>query len=174
MRAQRKAGGAVRTVLVGLGIAGILLGAAGCRQPIGEVPVPAGEQPNKIEDVGRDLQNVATGAPDAEADLREDLASLDSTPRPAELVDELAAALAAALAGTDPEVAEAEAVAQALFVVLTARDLSGAQVDEEAAGLGAALVAAGGDPMAADRAAAVAIALQAEITLNPRRWYHLF
>ena len=156
------------------GLVGLLLVTAACRQSDGVLPMPVDEQPNKIEDVARDLQNVAAGVEGSQGELRDDLGAFDAIPRPVALVDDLSVALADALDGTEPTGEQAEELARLLFLTTTALELSEPQIMQLAADLGAAAVAAGADPADADRLSATASELQLAITLNPRRWYHLF
>ena len=155
-------------------VAAVLIAGAGCRQADGEIPVPIEEQPNKVEDVGRDLQNVAAGEADAERDLQEDLDSFDGTPRSASLVRRLAAAAGAALKGKAVTDGQAQELARLLFVAVTAEELSPGQIEQLGEDIRTAARGAGADDAAAARLSAAATELQSSITLNRKRWYHVF
>src|SRR5688572_29561964 len=77
--------------------AALLLMLAACQQPDGAMPVPTGEQPNKIEDISRDLQHLAARDANATSELSDDLSSLDALRRPPESINELSRRLATAL-----------------------------------------------------------------------------
>jgi hypothetical protein len=164
----------VARALAGAGLIGLLLVTTACRQADGALPMPVDDQPNKVGDVARDLQNVAAGVEGSPGELREDLGGFDAVPRPTALVDGLSAALVGALDGTEPTVGQAEELARLAFLTTTALELSETQIAQLAVDLNAAAVAAGADAENADRLAAAATELQSAITLNPRRWYHLF
>jgi len=149
-----------------------LLTLAGCRQPDGSVPAPQGEQTNRIDDISRDLQNVARNDSNAPAELLDDLTYLESVPRPPERLKELGDALSAALRGAKLPDTEAKRVATLLFQMVNARDLSESQIAQIGTDLRAALVMAGATPEAADRVALAGAALAGEVTQNKKRWYH--
>src|SRR5688572_16887937 len=100
--------GMVRRFGIQLCIVAMFLVISGCRQADGTLPTPTGEQPNKISDIGRDLQNVAGSSPDAERDLQDDLNGLDSRNKPQPLVRDLSLSLAGALKGKNVSEAQAE------------------------------------------------------------------
>lgn len=147
---------------------------SGCRQADGNLPTPTGEQPNKITDIGRDLQNVAGSSPDAERDLQDDLDGLDSRTKPQPLVRDLSLSLAGALKGKNVSETQAQDMAKTLFVVVTGRELSSRQIEQTSAELRRAVMNTGADGAAADKAAAAASTLAAQISQNRRRWYHVF
>jgi hypothetical protein len=163
-----------RGVAIVVSMACTVLMAAGCRQKDGPLPTPTGEQPNKIYDIGRDLQNVAGGVADAEQDLMYDVDGLDSNSRPTSLVRQLSTSAAAAVKGKSLPDKPAQDIAQLIFVAATAEELSPRQIEKVATDLRTTVVNAGGDAAAAGRVASAATALQQAITLNPKRWYHIF
>jgi hypothetical protein len=163
-----------RGFAVALLVVTIVVAAAGCRQKDGPLPTPKDEQPNKIQDIGHDLQNVASGAADAEKDLLEDVDGLDQNSRPGNLVQQLARSTAAAVKGHSLPDKPAQDLAQLIFVAATAEELSPRQIEQVATDLRTTIINAGGDAAAADRVASSAMSLQQAITLNPKRWYHIF
>ena len=58
--------GAIATVGV---LVALVIVISGCRQPDGPMPVPEGEDLNRIEDLANNLQNIARGDPDGTRDL---------------------------------------------------------------------------------------------------------
>jgi hypothetical protein len=163
----------MRSLMLGAAVVILAIGAAGCRQADGEIPMPQGEDPNKIQDIARDLQNVAGGAADAATDLRDDLDGFPGM-RPPALLRQLTAAVVEALQMKSLPDAQAQELARLLFVAVTAEELSPAQIEQLGNDLEAALASAGADGGAAARVEAAVTELQAAVTLNRKRWYHLF
>jgi hypothetical protein len=152
--------------------AALLLVTFGCKQPDGTMPAPTGEQPNKIEDISRDLQNLAAKDGNAPAELADDLSSLDSFQRPPEKITQLSKELAGALGGTSLSDADAKRVANLVFVAVSARELSESQIEKVSADLRTTLTSLGAQAQAADRVSATATELASSITRNRKRWYH--
>lgn len=150
----------------------VVLALAGCRQPDGEVPAPHGDQVNRIEDLSRDLQNLARQDADAPAELLDDLINLEPVPRPEDQLKALADALAAALAGATLPDADAREISTLVFQLVAAREMSESQIEQVSSDLRDLLVKAGAMPEPAERAAAAAADLAGEVTKNRKRWYH--
>ena len=150
---------------------GAVVGTGG-RQAEGTRPVPQDDQPNRIEDVSRDLKNVARKDPNGRAELLDDLTNLENTPRPAERLGALAQSLSDALGGTNLPDAEAKRLADLLFVARTPGNLSGAQIEQVGTELQETLITVGVGPEPAGRVSAAAIALAKDGAANPKRWYH--
>jgi hypothetical protein len=152
--------------------AALMLTLAACKQPEGAMPVPTGEQPNKLEDISRDLQNLASRDANAPMELSDDLASMDPVRRPAESITELSRRLATALGGATLSDADAKRVANQLFVVLSAQELSGSQIEQLGTDLQTMLTGVGADAQAAAAVSTTAKELASSITRNRKRWYH--
>ena len=152
--------------------AALLLTLAACRQPDGAMPVPTGEQPNKLEDISRDLQNLAARDPNAPSELSDDLSSIDPVRRPPESISELSRRLATALGGISLSDADAARVANQLFVAMSAQELSRLQIDQLGVDLQATLTGIGADAEAAAAVSTTAKELASSITRNRERWYH--
>ena len=152
-------------------LTGALLG-MGCRQPDGTMPVPDGEQPNKIEDISRDLQNVAASDTNAPGELADDLSSVDPLKRPPEQITALSKHLGTALGGRQLSDADAEKMAHLLFVALAGRELSESQIEQVGADLRATLMSVGAEAQAAEQVSTAAQELTSAITRNKKRWYH--
>lgn len=148
--------------------------AGGCRQADGVAPTPEGEQVNKIEDIGRDLQNIANGDAAAPGELLDDLRGLDETSRPEAIVKALAASLGTALQGRALPDESARALAAELFAASTGRDLSRRQINRIGTRITEILQSTGAPDAAVEAAATAATDLAADVTENRRRWYHLF
>jgi hypothetical protein len=161
-----------RTTWRAAGCAVLLLTLAGCRQPEGALPAPEGEQTNRIDDISRDLQNIANNDGNAPAELLDDLTYLQSAPPPPAQLKALADALAGALRGADLSDEDAKRLAMLIFQMVAASELNQAQIAQIGSDLRAALVKAGATPEAADRVSAAGSALAGEVTENKKRWYH--
>ena len=160
-----------RYALLASGVA-LLLTLAACKQPDGAMPVPTGEQPNKLEDISRDLQNLAARDANAPSELSDDLSSLDAVRRPPESIIELSRRLATALGGTTFSDDDAKRVASLLFVAMSAQELSRVQIEQLGTDLQAALTGIGADAQAAAAVATTAMDLASTITRIRERWYH--
>lgn len=143
-----------------------------CRQPEGTRPVPQGDQQNRIEDVSRDLMNVARKDPNGPAELLDDLTNLENTPRPPERLQALAKSLSDALGGTDLPDAEAKRLADLLFVARLPGNLNATQIEQVGTDVQETLITVGVGPEPAARVSAAAIALGKEGAANQKRWYH--
>lgn len=152
----------------------LLLVGVGCRQTDGDMPVPDSEQVNKVEDIGRDLQNIANGDQAAPMDLIGDLKALGGTEPPDDEVRALTAALSTALAGRALPDAQAQGLAAELFVASTGRRLSRRQITRIDARLREILTGLGVPDAAVEGVATSATALATAITENRPRWYQLF
>jgi|SRR5688572_8289978 hypothetical protein len=151
-----------------------LAAAAGCRQSDGTIPRPQGEQANKTSDVGRDLLNVAAQSEGAETDLFDDISNLTSTPPPPALMKEMTSALNTAIAGKEPTKEATQQLAESLYSVITARDLSQKQIEALKVEITDRTRKSGAAEPAAVAVGDVAVKIQGEITANKRRWYHFF
>lgn len=150
----------------------VLLTLAGCRQPDGSMPAPQGEQTNRVDDISRDLQNVARGDSNAPAELLDDLTDLESVPRPPARLKELADALSVALRGAKLPDPDAKRISTLIFQMVAARELSEVQIAQTGSDLRDALVKVGATPAAADSVSSAGSALAGEVTENKKRWYH--
>lgn len=144
---------------------------AACRQPEGTIPVPKGDQPNRVDDISRDLMNVARKDANAPSELLDDLTNLEAAPRPPERIKALAQSLVDAVTGRTLPDAEAKRVANLVFVAVAAGDLNAAQIEKVGTDLRDTLVKVGAPTDAADRVSGAAVALASEATANKKRWY---
>jgi hypothetical protein len=151
-------------------LAAALLG-AGCRQPEGTIPQPAGEQANKTDDISRDLLAVARQDEQGLADLQSDLANLTGDETPRHLLENLVMRLNDALAGTQLTEETARTLARHLFVTISVRELSERQVETLRKEVASTLAAAGVPPPKAEPVAAAVAEIQQAVTTNRRRWW---
>lgn len=156
-----------------VGVIGLAVGLMACRQPDGPIPVPAGELENRVEDLSRDLQNIAGRQPAADTELLDDLQTLDVQEPSRPLVLALAEALGGALAGEQLVDADARQLANLLFVAATGRELSTRQIGRIGEDVEAVLLKVGASDPAAQRVAAAVTAIASAVTRNSKRWYHI-
>lgn len=126
------------------------------------LPVAQGEQANELDDIRRDLHNVAANERNAASDLLQDLAALPLEAPPAAPLQALTDALSGALSGTRLEDADARQLANLLFATVSGEELNDAQVSRVGNEMRTILVRAGANKDAADRAANAALALTRE------------
>ena len=155
-------------------VAVMLLGIGGCRQPDGNMPTPDEEQVDRIEDLSRDLQNLASGNADAPKELGDDLTIISRMPVPEPRVQELVQALQASLRGKMLSDEAARRLAESMFLVMSARQLSDRQIENLQTEITNQVKALGADEAAATQVATVAGTLQGEVRTSHRRWYQWF
>jgi hypothetical protein len=147
---------------------------AACRQPDGTMPMPDAEQVDRIEDLSRDLQNVAAGNETAAKELADDLEVIGRMPVPAERVQELVRALETSLQGKTLSEDAAKRLAESMFLVMSARQLSDRQIETLQTEVTTQVKALGADEAAATNVASAAGRLQEDVRGNRRRWYQWF
>lgn len=154
-----------------LAVAACVCVVASCKQPEGKMPTPTGDQPNRIVDVSHDLRNVARKDSSAPSELLDDLTTLNGAPRSPARLKALGDALVSALGGKNLPDETAKKIADFLFVLISAGDLSRSQIQDVGAQLRETLISVQVTPDQADLASGAAIALANEVTTNHRRWY---
>jgi hypothetical protein len=150
---------------------------AGCRQADGPMPTPAGEVPNRIGDISRDLTSVARGDAQAPQDLADDLrVFVDDAQADAggTAVDELARRVSTVVAGKALSEQNAQRLAHQLWTATAAREISERQVEALQNEMQALLVSMGVPEQNATETAAQVAAVQEQVTLRQRRWYEVF
>ena len=152
----------------------LMVWTSACRQPDGTMPMPDPEQVDRIEDLSRDLQNIAQGNGDAPQELGDDLQVISRMPVPEQRVKELVQALQASLRGKTLSEEAARRLAESMFVVMSARELSDRQIKNLQTEITNQVKALGADEAAATQVATVAGTLQGEVRTTRRRWYQWF
>jgi hypothetical protein len=151
------------------------LGASACRQPEGPMPIAQGEVPNRIHDIGRDLQSVAGGETQARQDLTEDVVVFVESyadARPA--LEELSKKTADVVVGKTLNEQAAQQLAHQIWTSAAARELSQKQVETLQNDTQALLVSIGVTEEHAQGVAAQIGEVQKLVTNRPRRWYEFF
>jgi predicted RNA-binding Zn ribbon-like protein len=143
----------------------------------GPMPTPSPDDPNRLEDLRRDLADVSRGNAQAKQDFTDDLmVFVDAAAKPdsAPAVRELATQLADAVAAAKPKDEAIPPLLKQVWTALAARDLSERQVTQMQADVRTALTGAGiGDPAAQTITNQVGT-VQKAVTNRSRRWYEVF
>ena len=161
-------------MLLGLCMAGALC-VAGCRQPDGPPPRAEGDVPNRVGDLGRDLQNVAGGDKQAPQDLRDDLVVfVDNKPERLAPVEELSRRTSDAVVGKKLGDQQAQQLAQQLWTAVAARQMSDKQVQNLQKDVQATLTAVGVPDDRTQRVVAQVADVQKAVSERKRRWYEWF
>lgn len=152
---------------------GLSLGA--CRQADGPMPTPSDGVLAELDDVTRDLQNVASARdPQARQDLADDLRKYVEVPDAVSAVDALSRQAATVLAGVDLAEQEAGRLAHSLWLAATASELSERQMEGLRDDVLSLLTAEGIAEESAQEFAAQMGEVQDAVNARPRRWYELF
>ena len=150
----------------------LLLG--GCRQADGPMPETNPEAMDRLDDLGRDLQNVAAGDPAALSELSDDLAVFAESGEALEAAAELSRRVAEAIGDVELPVERAAQLANGLWVVMAGRELSEVPMEAVREELRLDLVTVGASEDAAAAVAAQVSTAQQAVSTRPRRWYELF
>ncbi len=149
--------------------------AAGCRQPDGASPVAEADVPNRIVDLGRNLDNIAAGDPAGAQDLAADLkVFIPDKPAAAAPIDDLSRAVAQALSGRRLDAEASRAFAQQLWLTVASTNLSDKQAESLQADVRKAALATGMAPEVAAAVATQAATVQRAASGRQRRWYEVF
>jgi TolB-like protein len=147
----------------------------GCSQADGGLPPAAGEVPNRIGDLGRNLDNISRGDASGEKDLADDLMTFAQTKPAADApIADLSRVVAQALSGRTLSAESVGVLARQLWLTVAARDFSEKQIESLQADVRAAALAAGIAPEVAGAIATQAAAVQKVVTDRQRRWYEVF
>jgi hypothetical protein len=152
----------------------LVLALAGCRQADGPVPVAEGDTPNRLQDLSRDLQNVAGGDAAAPRDLADDLRVFVDDAANAPAVNELARRASEVVAGKQLNEQSAQRLAHQLWTAVAAREMSERQVESLQNDTQALLVSLGVPEDNAQNVAAQVGDVQKAVSSRQRRWYEFF
>jgi hypothetical protein len=159
-------------------LAGVCLGAAllvgGCRQGDGPLPKADGDVPNRVHDLGRDLQSVAGGDQQAPKDLEDDLLVFVDSNEPRPPVIQLARVVSDSVAKKQLSDQNAEKLGQQLWMTVAARQLSEKQREALQKDVQTTLTSMGVAQDSAERVSAQVGETQKALTRRKRRWYEFF
>ena len=156
-------------------IAVVAVLAAGCRQADGPIPAPNATVQEELVDVGRDLDDIATGRdPAGSKNLADDLRKYARRSTAVPAVDELSRRAAGAVAGTKLSEQAAQRMAHTLWLSIAAREISERQIESLQNDTQSLLMSIGIAEENAQQVAAQVGEVQRAVTDRPRRWYELF
>jgi hypothetical protein len=147
---------------------------SGCRQGDGPVPAPNPIVQEELQDVARDLENLASNNPTAPEELAHDLGKYVVRPSAAPAVEELSRRTARVLPSTKLTEQSAQQLAHNLWVTVSARELSERQVESLQNDVQSLLMSVGVAEPNAQQVAAQVGDVQRAVGDRPRRWYELF
>ena len=163
-----------RSVLA-IALLSLSLAFSGCRQADGPLPQPAGEVPNRIGDISRDLVSVSRGDAQAPQDLADDLGVFVESPAQGRVaVDELSRRTAAVVAGKTLSDQNSQRLAHQLWTAVAGRELSERQVQGMQNDMHTLLVSFGVAENSAEGVAAQVAEVQKAVNARARRWYEFF
>ena len=151
------------------------LSSGACSQAEGPVPTPSEGVLEELDDVARDLQNVASARdPQARQDLADDLRKYTEAPAAMAAADGLSQRIAAVLAGVDLAEEPAQRLAENLWRSMVSTELSEQQSEMLQSDVLSLLMAEGVAEESAQQVAAQIGEVQGTIATRTRRWYELF
>lgn len=155
----------------------LVLWSAACRMSDGPLPLENGDVPNRLEDLNRDLGNIASGHPEAGQDLADDLfvfVDVQNKPGAKHSVEELARQIASGVPKTPLAEDRGRQVSRQLWLTVASRELSDRQLEKLLSDVQSALVGIGVTEPRARGIAAQAREVQRQVKDRNRRWYELY
>jgi hypothetical protein len=150
---------------------------AGCRMSDGPMPTPGKEDPNRLDDLRRDLGDIVGGNPEGRKNFTDDLlafADLERKPEAAAAITELAGQIADAAAATQMKEAAAPPLLRQVWTAIAARELSEKQVTQLQADVKTTLTGLGVAEPSAQAISNQVGTVQKAVTDRQRRWYEVF
>lgn len=132
------------------------------------------EDPNRVGDLARDLSNLWAKDESALKDLVDDLQNLTLSPPPLKITRELGVSVSECLTAKPINQAATSQLASQLFVVMNSSELSRRQVEQLTDEIGNVLRTTGGEAAQIDRVEQNVEALHGSVSVNLKRWYHLY
>ena len=157
-------------------LASMLLLAA-CRMSDGPLPSEKGDVQNRIDDLNKDLGNIAAGHAEAEQDLVDDLVvfvDLEERPDAKRPIEELARQVASGIPKAPLHTDRGLQVSRQLWLTVASRELSDKQLEKLLSDVQASLVGVGVPEPRARGIAAQAREVQRQVKDRNRRWYELY
>jgi len=147
---------------------------AGCRQSDGEMPLRTAEVEQRLEDLGRDIDNVAGGNPDGPVELTDDLVVFTEDPDAISAVRALSNVVCPLLVKRSLDADTRSRLATLLWTTVAARELSERQIDRLKDDMRDLLMSIGVAHADANLAAGWVDNVQKAVTLRSRRWYERY
>lgn len=151
-----------------------VVGAAGCKQGDGALPAKAGDVPNRISDMKRDMESMVAGDQTALKDLTDDLSVFTEEQEGQTAVRGLTNTLAPMLMNRSINDETMTRIVTVLWTATAARDLSERQVDALKDDMRTVLMSVGVSQPDANLAAGRVGELQKAVTLRTRRWWERY
>ena len=155
----------------------VLLGAltlGACRQADGPIPQADANTEEELNDVKRDLQNIAQRDPNGPRDLEHDVTKYARKPEEIPSISELSRRTATVIVGRMVNDQAAGRLAHSLWTTIWARQISERQVETLQNDVQSILVSIGVVEEQARQVAAQVGEVQKVVSARPRRWYEFF
>ncbi len=143
----------------------------------GPLPMPTGEDTNRLDDLRRDLAEVVGGSAEGRKNFADDLlvfADLERKPDAAAAINDLARQISDAAVATQMKEAAAPPLLRQVWTAVAARELSEKQVTQLQADVKATLAGLGVAEPAAQSIANQVGTVQKAVTDRQRSWYEVF
>jgi len=150
---------------------------AGCRMSDGPMPMPSGDDSNRLDDLRRDLGDVVGGNPEGAKNFTDDLmvfVDVGAKPDAVPAITQLGRQLTEAAAAAQIKEAAAPPLLRQVWTALAARDLSEKQVTQLQAEIKTTLTGLGVAEPAAQGIANQVGTVQKAVTDRQRRWFEVF
>lgn len=151
--------------------------AAGCRMADGPLPMPSGEDANRLDDLRRDLGDVVAGNAEGRKNFADDLmvfADLDKSPDAVVAINDLASQISDAATAAQIKEPAAPPLLRQVWTAVAARDLSEKQVTQLQADIKTTLAGLGVAEPSAQGIVNQIGTVQKAVTDRQRRWYEVF
>jgi hypothetical protein len=151
--------------------------AAGCRMADGPMPMPNGEDQNRLDDLRRDVGNFVAGHPEAKQDFTDDLMVFvkpGTKPEAPPAIKQLAGLIADAAVAAQLKEAALPPLLKQVWTAVAARELSEKQVTALQADVKTTLTGLGVPEPTAQSVSNQIGTVQKAVTDRTRRWYEVF
>lgn len=146
----------------------------GCRQGDGEMPPKTGDVPQRLVDLGRDIDNVVSGNAQAVVELTDDLIVFTEEPEGVTAVRALSSTLCPMLVNRSLDADARTRLTTLLWMTVAAREFSERQVDKLKDDMRELLMSIGVSQLDANLVAGWVGNVQKAVTLRNRRWYERY
>ncbi len=147
---------------------------AACTQADGEMPAKSGEVPQRLVDIGRDIDNVTGGNPDGPVELTDDLLVFADGPEAIDATRALSTTVSGMLVNRTLDEQTRSQLATLLWTTVAARDFSERQIDKLKDDMRELLMTIGVSQQDANLAAGWVGNVQKAVTQRSRRWYERY
>lgn len=145
-----------------------------CKQGEGRIPDKSGDVPQRLVDLGRDLEGVVAGDKQAVTDLTDDLLVFTEEPEGMNAIRAMSATVTPMLVKRSMNGDTLARLANLLWLTVAARDFSERQIDTLKDEMRDLLLSIGITQQDANLAAGWVGNVQKAVTLRSRRWYERY